>query len=130
MQIYTINPDGTSMVQITNLPATTQTGLQPIFSPDGQRILFDLRARDAAPNLYVINADGTGLTQLTFDGLSTDGRWSPDGTRIVFGRTSTLTGVNVITTMRADGTGGITPLTTVLWDSYGPVYTPDGTQIV
>jgi Tol biopolymer transport system component len=130
VQIYTINPDGTGMVQITNLPATTATGLLPTFSPDGRRILFTYAPGSAAPNLYVINADGTGLKQLTFDGLSTDGRWSPDGTEIVFGRTSTLTGANVITTMRADGTGGITALTTILWDSYGPSYTPDGTHIV
>jgi Tol biopolymer transport system component len=124
VQIYTINPDGTGMVQITNLPGGAGG---PIFSPDGRRILFTY---GAAPNLYVINVDGTGLTQLTFDGLSTAGRWSPDGTQIVFARTSTLSGANVITTMRADGTGGITALTTVLWDSYAPVYTPDGTHIV
>jgi TolB protein len=130
VQIYAINPDGTGMVQITNLPATTATGLLPIFSPDGRRILLTYAPGSANPNLYVINVDGTGLMQLTFDGLSTAGRWSPDGTRIVFGRTSTLSGANVITTMRADGTGGITALTTVLWDSYGPVYTPDGTHIV
>jgi Tol biopolymer transport system component len=131
VQIYTINPDGTGMVQITNLPTTAQGGVGlPSFSPDGRRILFTYAPGSGAPNLYVINADGTGLTQLTFDGLSTAGRWSPDGTRIVFGRTSTLSGANVITTMRADGTGGITSLTTVLWDSYAPVYTPDGTHIV
>ena len=129
-QLYAINPDGTDMVQITNLPPTTGEGLQPIFSPDGQRILFTYAPGSAAPNLYVINADGTGLTQLTDDGLSTAGRWSPDGTRIVFARTSTLTGANVVTTMQADGTGEKTALTSILWDSYAPVYTPDGRHIV
>jgi Tol biopolymer transport system component len=129
-QIYTINPDGTDMVQVTNLAHTTQEGLQPIFSPDGRRILFSYGAGSAGPNLYVINADGTGLTQLTFDGVSSAGRWSPDASRIVFARTSTLTGVNVITTMRADGKGKKTALTSRLWDSYEPAYTPDGRKIV
>ncbi len=130
VQIYTINPDGTGMAQITNLPATAQTGLIPIFSPDGRRILFSYAQGSANPNLYVINADGTGLTQLTFDGLSTAGRWSPDGSRIVFGRTSTLSGTGVIATMRADGSGGESVLTNVIWGAYWPVYTPDGKHIV
>jgi Tol biopolymer transport system component len=125
-QIYTINPDGGDMVQITNLPPTKQEGLQPTFSPDGRHILFSYGAGSAGPDLYVINSDGTGLKRLTFDGLSSAGRWSPDATRIVFARTSTLTGVNVITTMRADGTGKKTALTSIFWDSYQPAYTPDG----
>lgn len=125
-QIYTINPNGSHMVQITTLPPTKQEGLQPTFSPDGRRILFSYGAGSAGPDLYVINSDGTGLTRLTFDGLSSAGRWSPDATRIVFAQTSTLTGVNVITTMRADGTGKKTALTSRLWDSYEPAYSPDG----
>ena len=129
-QIYTINPDGSDMVQITNLAPTQQEGLQPTFSPDGRRILFSYGAGSAGPDLYVVNSDGTGLTQLTFDGLSSAGRWSPDGTRIVFAQTSTLTGVNVVIAMRADGKGKKTALTSGFWDSYAPSYTPDGRQIV
>jgi Tol biopolymer transport system component len=129
-QIYTINPDGSNMVQITKLPPTKQEGLQPTFSPDGRRILFSYGAGSAGPDLYLINSDGTGLTQLTFDGLSSAGRWSPDGSRIVFAQTSTLSGVNVIISMRADGEGKKTALTSIFWDSYAPAYTPDGRHIV
>jgi Tol biopolymer transport system component len=129
-QIYTINPDGSNMVQITNLPPTKQEGLQPTFSPDGRRILFSYGAGSAGPDLYVVNSDGSRLTQLTFDGLSSAGRWSPDGSRIVFAQTSTLTGVNVIISMRADGKGKKAALTSRFWDSYEPAYTPDGKQIV
>jgi Tol biopolymer transport system component len=137
-QLYTINPDGTDMVQITNLPPTggvNQPGLgQPAFSPDGTRIVFSYGPFDnngnPLPDLYVINVDGTGLTRLTNDARSSSPRWSPDGTMIVFARTSTRTGANTIVTMHADGTGAPVTLTSDIWDSYGPVYTPDGRHIV
>ena len=51
------------------------------FSPDGKLIAF-CSDRDGDPDLYVMNADGTGLRQLTnepgYDGgpfISPDGKW-------------------------------------------------------
>jgi Tol biopolymer transport system component len=127
IQLYTINPDGSDMVQVTNLlPTQTSTQL-PSFAPDGVRIVFTTNAPDM-PNtgdLFVINADGTGLTRLTNDGLSNAAQWSPDGSRIVFAHTS-IYGTNVITTMSADGTGEMTSLTPDIWDAFGNTYTPDG----
>jgi len=130
-QLYTIKADGSDMVQITSFSTQFEFGMLPSFSPDGRRIVFchDTTATPNAPDLFVINSDGTGLTQLTNDGLSQAPRFSPDGTHIVFARQST-TGINVVTTMRADGTGPMTALVTDVWDSFGPSYTPDGKQIV
>jgi Tol biopolymer transport system component len=52
-------------------------------------------------DMYVMNADGTGLTQLT-DGLdAARPAWSPDGTRIVFVRDQ---GSSLVV-MNADGSG-------------------------
>jgi Tol biopolymer transport system component len=127
VQIYTINPDGSDMVQVSNLLPTQTSTQSASYSPDGLRIVFSTNATDM-PNtsdLYVINQDGTGLTRLTHDGLSSAARWSPDGTRIVFAHTSDY-GTNVITTISADGTGAMTPLTPDVWDAYGNAYTPDG----
>jgi Tol biopolymer transport system component len=83
-----------------------------------------------APEIFTINADGTGLTQLTFDNLfDCSPRWSPDGTRIAFARAVPSTLQTVITTMQADGTGSTTKLTSEIWGAFLPTYTPDGSRI-
>ncbi len=140
-QLYTMNPDGSSMNQITNLPATNFVLWLPIFSPDGRRILFahDTSNSLCAPgvfppscavDLYVIDANGSNLTRLTNDGLSFLGKWSPGGASIVFAHASVLTGQWVITTMRAEENAKGSGLTSEFWISYIPTYTPDQTKIV
>lgn len=56
----------------------------PTWSPDGTQIAFH-SSRDGNKEIYVMNADGSGLTRLT-DNAASDLRpaWSPDGTRIAF----------------------------------------------
>jgi TolB protein len=129
-QLYTINADGTDMVQLTNLDATTYDSLAPSFSPDGSKIAFDYGPVDVNgnphPDLYVINSDGTGLKRLTHDGLSQAPRWSFDGTHLIFARQSPLTGQTVVTLMASDGTGPKTALTSDVWSSFADSYTPDG----
>lgn len=132
-QLYTINPDGSDMVQLTHMDPTSDSSWEPSYSPSGQEIAFDYGPVDstgnAHPDLYVINADGTGLTQLTHDGLSQAPRWSPDGTKLIFARQSTVTGQTVVTEMRADGTGQKKALTSDFWSSFADSYTPDGNKI-
>jgi len=129
MQIYTVNPDGTDLFQVTSLPATSNVfSLWPDFSPDGKRIVFP-HDMTGALELYVVNPDGTNFTQITHDGRDhVEPRWSPDGTHIVFG-TGGKYGLNVIGTIRADGTD-FRMLTTPIWDSLGVEYTADGRNII
>jgi Tol biopolymer transport system component len=127
-QIYTMNPDGTDQVQVTNLAPTDDDGLAPTISPDGRKILFNYNGGEG-PDLYVINLDGTGLQALTGDHGSLFGHWSPSGKKIAFATVSTR-GTGVIAVMPADGTGKRKILTTDLWESVAPIYTPDGKQIV
>jgi TolB protein len=126
-QIYTMKPDGSDQVQVTNLAPTDDDLILPSISPNGREILFTYNSGQGA-DLYVIHADGTGMRQLTNDHVSFWGRWSPDARRIVFS-TASKSGVAVIATMAADGSRRKT-LTTDIWESVGGFYTPDGRQIV
>jgi Tol biopolymer transport system component len=74
-----------------------------------------------APEIYTINADGSGLTQVTFDNFfDCAPRWSPDGTRIAFAHAVPATFQTVIATIAADGTGSITGLTSEIWGAFLP----------
>jgi len=98
--------DGSNVRKLTDGP-----DFHPTWAPDGSKLVF---AR--AYHIYVVNANGTGVTQLT-NGPDSDDTpaWSPDGTRIVFQRNA------VISVMNADGT----PLA----PGKTPAWSPDGTAI-
>lgn len=133
-QLYTVNPDGSGMVQVTTLPPTLFETWVPDFSPDGLRLTFCYGTFDNFGNLfteiYVINVDGTGLKQLTNDGLiDCFPRWSPDGSRIIFGRQSPRTQQLVATTMWADGSGK-KELSSPVWAIGRSGFTPDGQRIL
>jgi len=58
----------------------------PVWSPDGTRIAFTGAPQDAKSDLYVIDADGSDLVNLTPDGRTFNlaPTWSPDGQSIAF----------------------------------------------
>jgi dipeptidyl aminopeptidase/acylaminoacyl peptidase len=73
----------------------------PHWSPDGQRIVFDSTLENQF-ELYMINADGSGLRRLTYDpGGDAVGSWSHDGRWIYF--VSTRSGKHQIWKLPADG---------------------------
>ncbi len=90
-QIYMSNEDGTDLVQITSI---NNGACQPSWSPDGTRLVFisPCLQRINSPkdsytdtSLFMINADGTGLKQLTnIPGADLEPAWSPDGKQIAF----------------------------------------------
>jgi TolB protein len=69
--VYVINADGTGLRQLTHVPRTSPGGAGfASYSPDGKKIVLasDLKHRNGCCNdLYVMNADGTGLTRIVAD---------------------------------------------------------------
>lgn len=85
LEIYTMNPDGREMNQITNFG---KASFAPFFHPDGERIIFSSNVNSASGrdfDLYMTNFDGTGLEQITFN-ETFDGfpMFTSDGTQLIF----------------------------------------------
>lgn len=81
MHIYTINPDGTHLTKLTDNRMPGGSGfffnhdLYPSWSPDGKQITFTSN-RDGNDEIYVMNADGTGQTNINHNPASDNGgRW-------------------------------------------------------
>lgn len=130
--LYVMNADGSNSQLVTELKEPGQ----PAWSPDGRKIAFSAGIRITLEpykphtDIYVINLDGSGLTQLTRDsGLNGSPAWSPDGKQIVFVSDRDLDGKGKIWVMNADGTNQ-----RILSNSgvYGgqPAWSPDGTKIL
>jgi Tol biopolymer transport system component len=91
------------------------------------RIAFD-STRNGNEDIYVMNPDGSGVTQLTFDPAPDSyPEWSADGRRIVF--ESQRDGNPEIYRMNADGSGQMRLTNNTDIDG-AAAWSPDGTQIV
>jgi Tol biopolymer transport system component len=99
--IYVVNADGGGLRRLAHAIAfrpfpgapSSGFGANPAWSPDGRKIAF-MSNRDGNDDIFVVNADGSGLRNLTPSRgndrkriwwVSPDGpMWSPDGRKIVF----------------------------------------------
>lgn len=118
MAIHVMNADGSGQMVVADLQAHDLG--RPAWSPDGTRLIFEALVSvspgtDGHPDfnydIYSVNADGSGLADLT----PTTGRtenspvWAPEGTKIAFEASTTLNGENAGTSdiyvMNPDGTG-------------------------
>jgi TolB protein len=74
---------------------------EPVFDPRGEKIAF-VSTKSGNAEIYVVNADGTGLKQLTSgSAVNASPNWSPDGKRIVF--VSNRDGALALFIMDSDG---------------------------
>jgi len=106
--IYVMNADGSNKTNLTNTPGVGDgvQELDPDWSPDGSKIAFD-RSSDSGNTsaIYVMNADGSGVTQLTTaGGYERHPAWSPDGSKIAYESYQPLDSGNFdVYVMNADG---------------------------
>ena len=95
LQLVVVDSDGTNLKVLNDVPELQEgpvTDLFPVWSPDGVRILFQhwvhaAQAEEDAIELYVVNADGTGLRQIETGDLAVyySSSWTPDGEAVAFG---------------------------------------------
>ncbi|PYQ10574.1 MAG: peptidase S9 [Acidobacteria bacterium] len=104
----------------------------PQISPDANHIAFVVSALDLAANkrrtdLYLVNADGSGLRRMTsHEASDTSPRWSPDGRTIYF--LSTRSGSSQVWKLAADG-GEATAVTKLPLDVGAFLLSPDGSRL-
>jgi len=119
--IFTAYPDGSGIKRVAR-------GWQPAWSPDRQKLAFAGWVGGHF-QIFKVNADGTGLTQLTYKAVNHQNpKWSPDGTRIAFeGNVKDTTNTDIYI-IRADGTGLVRLTSKPAWDGQ-PTWRPDGKYI-
>ncbi len=80
--IFLLKTDGSELRQLTD---DVHRDRIPVWSPDGKRIAF-YSSRGGRYEVWTIQADGSGLQQLTYHGAGSVlyPRWSPDGARLVY----------------------------------------------
>jgi len=74
-------------INITNTPTTSYTGMErgPAWSPDGTQIAFYYGGSNDPDGIHIMNADGSGITQITTGNDSFPG-WKPTGDQLTFTR--------------------------------------------
>jgi len=147
--LWVMAADGNQQTRLDNAPNLDPQGVQqpygdwqPQWSPDGKQIVFMSNREGGeffSENLWLINADGSGLRMLPASGESP--AWAPDNRRIAY----LYVGVHEIYTIAvvlADGTDSYTLFenedvrdpsgaqTPMLWYLYGGLdWSPDGRRI-
>jgi Tol biopolymer transport system component len=138
-EIYVINPDGSGKRRLVR-SALLYHLYDLAWSPDRRKLLFASHlGRSAQPcdrggscdkEIFVINADGSGLRRLTRNaGADSAPAWSPDGRKIAFLSRGDGTGADVFV-MNADGSDQLN-LTRKPGNQLGPPrWSPDGRAIL
>jgi TolB protein len=89
--------------KVVSFPHFKGTNSAPAWSPDGSQLIFS-SSMGGNPELYSVNASGSGLKRLTFsNGASTSPTWNPKtGQTVAF--VSDRSGVPKLYLMNSDGT--------------------------
>ncbi len=123
--VYLMDADGRNVRRLTDAKEGSD---QPTWSPDGTKIAFRRNW-----NVFVMNADGSGVSDLTggTGSVNADPAWSPDGKQIAYASWRPGEGGYRVVVMGADGSDKrpISPADNPSGGVY-PSWSPDGKRIV
>jgi TolB protein len=117
-----MNADGSEQMELND---DTRAYRDLTWSPDGERLACEIRG-----DIYVMNADGSDLTNLTNtpDARDIEPAWAPDSTRLAFA--SNRENNNFDMYIMNDNGSDVTRITdNEAWLDSSPTWSPDGTQI-
>jgi Tol biopolymer transport system component len=128
--LYTVQIDGGELGLLRSDPELAHWGAA--WSPDGSRLAFTLSTPGGDQgDLYLANAGGTALTQLTNNGRTNYlPAWAPDGQTISFiSQEGDDTATAEVYAIRVDGGDEVRLTDNDAWE-YGTSWSPDGSTIV
>jgi Tol biopolymer transport system component len=127
-ELFVTNADGSDPTNVTGSIGVSEFA----WSPDGSMLAFTAAQGEGDLDVFVVNAEGTGLQPVVESPL-TEHRpeWSPDGTQIAFERWPVHDrdpGTPDIYTVGLHGGEPVPLVTSSGWDT-GAAWSPDGTRI-
>ncbi|HET9424010.1 MAG TPA: Ig-like domain-containing protein [Gemmatimonadaceae bacterium] len=128
--LYTINVDGTGLVNLTTaLPASITQTRDPAWSPGGDRIAF-IGVQGTTHKVWTMKSDGTDARQVTTDaGFDMQPAFSPDGSEIAFVRYDAQTPANGDDILIVSAQGGAPRRLALPGDQRQPAWSADGQYI-
>ena len=125
-ELYTINVDGTGLVNVTAGLTQLSGKLDPAWSPDGNRIAF-IGVQSGSYKVWTIKSDGTDARLMTTDaGVDMQPAYSPDGQEIAFVRHNVAAPANGYDIMIVSANGGTPTRLTLPGDQRTPAWSADG----
>lgn len=139
--IYLLRISDRKLVRVTTNPDGSD--IPGDFSPDGSRLVFARVDAEGNEALFLTNVDGSGLREIKGSSRLVElsgGRWSPDGTRILFAARRSEDHHKGVWVVDPDsGSLDLFPIARPcggLWSNpkavgcASPAWSPDGTQVV
>src|SRR5688572_23194739 len=100
--VWSVNPDGSGLANLTDLPGGPGEGADPSVSSNG--VVAFVVGGSAAGEIWTMGPDGSGPRRLTDDGFADRmPAISPDGTRIAFASDRGVPTATDLWTIAADG---------------------------